>query len=116
LLRLLALELALHCFHARSGLYPPDLSALAPLGIAAIPRDPFAGAEFKYRRTPTGFTVYSPGPTGQDSGGRWGGWLSVLSGEADLGVDMYDHEDDRVPVSLLSHHGEAGSASGASVG
>ena len=91
LIRLLALESALICFHARHGIYPPDLCSLTPDYIAAIPDDPFTGAGFQYKRTPSGFLIYSPGPTGQDSGGTFGSWFGVLSGEADLGVDMYDH-------------------------
>jgi hypothetical protein len=92
LLRLLALESALFGYHARHGGYPPGLACLAPECLAAIPRDPFTGAEFKYLRTPAGFAVYSPGPTGRDSGGTFGSWLRILCGEADLGLDMYDHD------------------------
>lgn len=92
LLRLLAIESALLCFHARHGRYPSDLSRLTPDCIATLPLDPFTGTEFVYRLTPTGFVVYSPGPTGRDSGGTFGDWFRVLSGEADLGVDMQDYQ------------------------
>lgn len=92
LLRLLTLESALQGFHAGNGLYPSELSVLAPSYLTAIPRDPFTAAEFRYRTTATGYAVYSPGPTGQDSGGRFGDWFRVLSGEADLCADLYDFE------------------------
>lgn len=92
LLRLLTLESALQGFHAGNGFYPSELSVLAPAYLTAIPRDPFTATEFRYRTTATGYAVYSPGPTGQDSGGRFGDWFRVLSGEADLCADMYDFE------------------------
>jgi len=92
LLRLLALESALQGFHAGNGLYPSEFSVLAPSYLTAIPRDPFTAAEFRYRTTATAYAVYSPGPTGQDSGGRFGPWFRVLAGEADLGVDLDDYE------------------------
>ena len=93
MMRLLALESGLIACHARDGVYPSNLSRLVPDCIAALPTDPFTGAEFKYRKKDTGFMVYSPGPTGQDSGGNFGGWFSILAGEADLGVDMCDYEN-----------------------
>lgn len=93
MMRLLAIESALLAFHAKIGVYPADLSSLAPVWIVAIPSDPFTGAAFKYRETATGFVVYSPGPTREDSGGNFGSWFSIQSGQADLSVDMYDYED-----------------------
>ncbi|NUQ61124.1 MAG: hypothetical protein HUU20_01465 [Pirellulales bacterium] len=93
LMRLLALECALNSFHARHGRYPYVVSELVPDNIAAVPRDPFTTAEFHYRTTPAGCVVYSPGPTGQDAGGKFGSWLSVMSGDADLSVDMFDYDD-----------------------
>jgi hypothetical protein len=96
LLRLLAVESALLCFHARIGSYPSDLSHLAPDCIATVPFDPFTGTGFKYRPTPAGFVLYSLGPLGHDHGGTFGSLLHVLSGEADLGIDMYDYRDDDI--------------------
>lgn len=93
MMRLLALESGLIAHHARNGVYPSGLSRLVPDCIATIPTDPFANAEFKYRKKDTGFVVYSPGPTAQDSGGNFGGWFSILAGEADLGLDMCDYEN-----------------------
>jgi len=93
MMRLLALESGLIACHARNGVYPSDLTRLVPNCIAAIPTDPFTGAEFKYRKKDTSFVVYSPGPTGQDSGGNFGGWFNILAGAADLGVDMCDYEN-----------------------
>ncbi len=93
MMRLLAIESALSVYRASNGVYPSDLSRLVPVCFVAIPTDPFTGAEFKYSKRDIGFVVYSPGPTGQDSSGNFGGWFSVLAGEADLGVDMYDYEN-----------------------
>lgn len=93
LMRLLAIESALVCFHARNGRYPADLSRLAPDCIVTLPLDPFTGTGFKYRKEPSGYVVYSPGPLGHDRDGTFGGWLQILSGEADLGIDMNDYED-----------------------
>jgi hypothetical protein len=91
--RLLAIESSLTAFHARHGRYPAELDGLVPDCIAAVPSDPFTGEPFKYRRTAQGFVAYSPGPTGKDSGGKFGGWFDIQGGGADLGVDMYDYED-----------------------
>jgi hypothetical protein len=91
MLRLLAVESALIAFHDRKGIYPSELAELMPDYITTIPCDPFTGGSFKYRQTPSGFIVYSPGPTGQDLGGTFGDWLTVCSGEADLSVDMFDY-------------------------
>jgi len=93
LIRLLALESALTCYHARNGTYPAGLPSLVPNCISSIPPDPFTEAEFIYRKTPAGFVVYSPGPTGRDLGGKFGSWLSVLSGSADLALDLFDYND-----------------------
>jgi hypothetical protein len=93
MIRLLAIESALIAFHARHGTYPQELSPLVPECIAAVPSDPFTGKAFKYRTTNAGYVVYSPGPTGRDSGGTFGGWFSVEAGQADLCLDMNDHED-----------------------
>ena len=94
MIRLLAIEAGVTAYRGENGLYPSELLILVPDYIVAIPRDPYTGVDFKYRRGASGFVVYSPGPTGQDSGGHFGSWCSVVSGEADLGVDMCDYQDE----------------------
>jgi len=90
----LTIQSALACYHARNSRYPADLSSLASDCIAAFPRDPFTGEDFRYHQTPGESVVYNPGPMGQDSGTKPGSWCSVLSGKADLTVDMFDYNND----------------------
>ena len=92
LARLLAIELTLFAYRAENGDYPPALSALAPGFIRSIPFDPYNGEDFNYRITPSGFLFYSPGPSGRESGGDFGNWLSVQFGEADLCLDVNDYQ------------------------
>jgi len=58
---------AYRCDH---GAYPPNLAALRPKYIPALPSDPFSGRDFRYVRGPKGYKLYSIGPNGKDDGGR----------------------------------------------
>jgi hypothetical protein len=102
LLRLLAIEASLNaCLKLRGG-YPSALSALVPEFIARLPGDPFTGREFIYQEAGASFCLYSPGPTGLDSGGRFGHWFEVLAGHADLCLDIGDYN---MTCCLSPHRG-----------
>jgi hypothetical protein len=55
--------------HDRHGL-PENLGELTPQFLDAVPKDPFAGADLRYRRLPTGYVIYSIGADGHDDRGR----------------------------------------------
>ena len=67
---LMRLELALQEYRKKAGRYPDRLEALAPAVLAAVPRDPFTGNPFVYRRTGARYLLYSVGPDLRDDGGR----------------------------------------------
>lgn len=67
---LLLAMLALRAYRLAHGAYPPDLAALTPGYITAVPSDPFAlKGPLHYRRTGQGYCLYSIGPDGKDNGG-----------------------------------------------
>lgn len=67
---LLTVALALRAYRLEHGAYPATFSSLVPSYLPAIPSDPFAlSGPLHYRRTKSGFVLYSVGPDGQDNGG-----------------------------------------------
>ena len=64
------LVFALAAYRADHGGYPPDLAALVPKYLPAIPEDLFSGGPFRYKREGAGYVLYSVGPNGKDDGGR----------------------------------------------
>ncbi len=62
--------IACKIFKNRHGKFPEQLSQLVPDILSEIPTDPFSGKPLIYRRTPSGFIVYSVGSNGKDDGGR----------------------------------------------
>lgn len=68
---MLLLTLALRAYKLEHGTYPEMLAQLTPGYVKAVPADPFAvSGPPRYRRTPTGYALYSVGPDGFDDGGR----------------------------------------------
>lgn len=67
-----AVELALEAFHQDHGTWPDALNELVPRYLATLPLDPFDSQShpLRYRRTPTGYCLYSIGPDGRDDAGR----------------------------------------------
>jgi hypothetical protein len=61
---------ALELFRIKHHEYPENLSELAPEWIPAIPRDIISGELPAYRKTQSGFELYSWGWNGQDDGGH----------------------------------------------
>jgi hypothetical protein len=62
--------IALKRYQLKHGDYPPDLTALVPEFISAVPLDPVDGQPLRYRRNADGtFLLYSVGENGVDDGG-----------------------------------------------
>jgi hypothetical protein len=63
--------IALKRYQLKHGNYPPDLNALVPEFLAAVPLDPVDGKLLRYRLNSDGtFLLYSIGPNAQDDGGN----------------------------------------------
>ena len=68
---LLLTTLALRAYKLDHGIYPTALSALAPTYFKAVPADPFAlSGPLRYKRSTSGYLLYSIGPDGKDDGGK----------------------------------------------
>jgi hypothetical protein len=61
---------ALAAYRAKEDRYPPTLDALAPKYLERVPGDLFSGKGLIYRRTETGYLLYSVGVNGKDDGGH----------------------------------------------
>ena len=63
--------IALKRYQLKHGAYPPDLNALVPEFVPAVPLDPMDGQPLRYRPNSDGtFTLYSIGYNGKDDGGN----------------------------------------------
>jgi len=68
--RITLTAIALKRYQLRHGSYPPDLGALSPDFLPAIPRDPVDGQNLRYRLNSDGtFLLYSIGEDGEDNEG-----------------------------------------------
>ena len=68
--QLLMLQLALRAYQIEHGA-PPNLQALVPNYIKAVPVDPFGnGAPLRYKTDGKTYTLWSIGPDGRDDGGK----------------------------------------------
>jgi hypothetical protein len=63
-------SLALAAYRAEKGDFPDALAALAPAYIREVPKDLFTDGPLVYRKTATGFLLYSLGPNMKDDGGK----------------------------------------------
>ena len=61
--------IALKRYQLKQGNYPPDLSALVPEWLPAVPRDPVDGKPMRYQSAGKIFLLYSVGNDGVDNGG-----------------------------------------------
>ncbi len=68
--RLLMADLAVGRYHERHGSYPERLADLVPEFLEKPPEDPFGRGLLRYRRSESGFLLYSVGPDGDDDGGK----------------------------------------------
>jgi hypothetical protein len=62
--------LALQAYKARYGGYPASIKELKSKLGWRLPKDPFSGKDFIYKRQAKGFILYSVGPDMKDDGGR----------------------------------------------
>lgn len=62
--------LALQAYKARYGGYPATMQELRSKLGWKLPKDPFSGKDFIYKRQGKGFILYSVGPDMRDDGGR----------------------------------------------
>jgi hypothetical protein len=67
-LGLARIALALKAYQAEHGQYPASLTPVEKAGWP-LPRDPFTGKPFHFRREPRGFTIWSTGPDMVDDRG-----------------------------------------------
>jgi len=56
-------------YYVQHGNYPEKLSELAPVFLKKLPQDPFGAGPFCYRRTDTGYLLYSINANRVDDGG-----------------------------------------------
>lgn len=63
------IALALKIYKAEKGEYPNSLNILTPGYLPELPKDPFTGRDYIYRREADGFIVYSIGKNEKDEGG-----------------------------------------------
>ena len=63
-------SLALAADRAEKGQFPDSLAALAPAHLKEVPKDLFTDGPLVYKKTATGFLLYSLGPNMKDDGGR----------------------------------------------
>lgn len=89
--RLLAVDLAIRCSHARTERFPNAIAELVPDCLPRLLRDPFSNSDFIYRHGTNSFTLYSTGPDKTDSGGHFGPWIAVSVGGYDLCLDSEDY-------------------------
>jgi hypothetical protein len=69
-LRLFLVELALQIHKTENGDYPGSLAELSLTLTNGLPKDPFSGLDFIYRRETTGYLLYSIGADRKDDGGK----------------------------------------------
>ncbi|MBI5093572.1 MAG: hypothetical protein HZB26_14155 [Candidatus Hydrogenedentes bacterium] len=58
--------LALELYHRDKNEYPETLDSLVPKYLEQLPKDPYTGGPFTYRRDADDYRLYSLGPNGQD--------------------------------------------------
>ncbi|MBI4245287.1 MAG: hypothetical protein HY606_14455, partial [Planctomycetes bacterium] len=65
----LRLALILKIYKIEKGIYPDSLDALMPDYLLELPKDPFIGKDYIYRKEGDGFIVYGVGMNEKDDGG-----------------------------------------------
>ena len=68
--RLAQIAFALQASHRRLGDFPERLEELCPHELTSVPRDTFSRTALIYRKTDSGYLLYSIGANGVDDGGR----------------------------------------------
>lgn len=71
LARVMETGIALRRYQLKHGAMPPDLDALVPEFLDAVPLDPIDLKPLRYHLNPDGWQLYSIGKNGLDEGGNW---------------------------------------------
>jgi hypothetical protein len=69
-LRAARVGLAIQRYRLATDKLPDTLDDLVPTYLDAVPKDPFDGSEFRYKKLESGFVVYSVGEDKIDDGGQ----------------------------------------------
>ncbi len=67
----LGIALALKIYKSKNGEYPDSLNDIIPEYISELPKDPFTGQNYIYRKEGEGFLVYSVGRDERDDNGLY---------------------------------------------
>ncbi len=70
LLDVTRLGIACKIYKAKHGVFPDSLTQLVPAVLPDLPVDPFSGKPFVYKKSDSGFILYSLGSNKKDDGGR----------------------------------------------
>ena len=83
--RMIRVEMAMAAYKADKGGYPETLDQLKPQYLSVVPNDSFSETPLKYRKSQTGYLLYSVGVNRKDDGG-----VTVKSdlGKGDLVVQV----------------------------
>jgi hypothetical protein len=83
---------ALERYRLANGEFPPTLVALVPQFATKLPHDLITGEPLKYRRTETGFVLYSVGFNKMDDGGKPCLRRQNGLGELESRFDLYQND------------------------
>jgi hypothetical protein len=86
---LLQTDLAIRCYEQKHGHWPPDLQALVPADLPALPIDAYSGQPLVYRPGEDDFVLYSVGNGGEDNGGKFGTYLNAMQEGYDMDLDTW---------------------------
>ena len=75
------LALALKIYKAKNDRYPTELAQLVPGVIPELPKDPFTGKDYVYKKRDEGFIIYSLAENQEDDGGLK---VKVYKGDYDI--------------------------------
>jgi len=65
------LGIANRMYKEKNGKFVDSLDQLAPVIMSSIPKDPFSGKDYVYRRDDNGFIIYSLGENMKDDNGKF---------------------------------------------
>ena len=77
--RLTVVAMALAAYKAERREYPEALSTLSPAYLKSVPIDRFTGKPLTYRRTDSGYILYTLGPNRRDDNGKYEGEMDDIS-------------------------------------
>ena len=97
--RLTVVAIALERYRLQHGSAPPEMTALVPEFLSAVPRDLMSVEPLRYRLNPDGsFVLYSVGEDGQDNGGEASA-SSIITNK----FDFWSGKDAVWPTAVISN-------------